>query len=200
AETFVDFEHSLNKAVKEIRATLGDSPLTPRYIETLPKLGYRFIAPVEVVNGVSDLVSPPVPSTSNSNGNPASLAATVPADIRVSEIPSEAARQNQNRHPYLCLAVVLATVGVTLAISAIIWSQKTEYFWRNPIADARFQTVTDFEGVEQAAAVSRDGQLIAFLSDRDGLWTSGSRKSARENFTTCPTGRRRKSPIHYSAT
>ena len=169
AETFVDFEHSLNTAVKEIRATLGDSPLAPRYIETLPKLGYRFIAPVEVVNGVSDLVSSPAPSTSNSNGNPASLAATVPADIRVSEISGgEAARQNQNRHPYLWLAVLLGTVGVMLAISATIWSQKTEYFWRNPIADARFQTVTDFEGVEEAAAVSRDGQLIAFLSDRDG--------------------------------
>ena len=71
AETFVDFEHSLNTAVKEIRATLGDSPLTPRYIETLPRLGYRFIAPVEVIKGVSDLAPSPAPSTSNSNGNPA---------------------------------------------------------------------------------------------------------------------------------
>ena len=65
AETFVDFEHSLNTAVKEIRATLGDSPLTPRYIETLPRLGYRFIAPVEVVNGISESAPSPAPSTSN---------------------------------------------------------------------------------------------------------------------------------------
>ena len=46
--------------------------------------------------------------------------------------------------------------------------QKTEYFWRNPIADARFQTVTDFDGIEQDAALSRDGHFVAFLSDRDG--------------------------------
>lgn len=45
-DTFVDFEHGLNTAVKRLRATLGDSPESPRYIETLPRVGYRFIAPV----------------------------------------------------------------------------------------------------------------------------------------------------------
>jgi Tol biopolymer transport system component len=57
---------------------------------------------------------------------------------------------------------------VALAIGAILWLQRTEYFWRNPIADARFQKVTDFDGVEQAAALSRDGHLATFLSNRDG--------------------------------
>jgi DNA-binding winged helix-turn-helix (wHTH) protein/tetratricopeptide (TPR) repeat protein len=46
AETFVDFEHSLNSAIKKLRQALGDSAEHPRYIETLPRLGYRFIAPV----------------------------------------------------------------------------------------------------------------------------------------------------------
>ena len=45
---------------------------------------------------------------------------------------------------------------------------RTDYFWRNPLADAKFQNVTDFGGIEQAAAVSRDGRFVAFLSDRDG--------------------------------
>jgi Tol biopolymer transport system component len=66
------------------------------------------------------------------------------------------------------LVLSLAAVGAALAIGAGVWLQRTEYFWRSPIADARFHAVTDFEGVEQAAAVSRDGQLVAFLSDRDG--------------------------------
>jgi len=47
SDTFVDFEHGLNTAIKELRAVLSDSAKEPRYIETLPKLGYRFIAPVE---------------------------------------------------------------------------------------------------------------------------------------------------------
>lgn len=44
--TFVDFEHSLNAAVKRLREALGDSADNPRFIETLPKHGYRFIAPL----------------------------------------------------------------------------------------------------------------------------------------------------------
>src|SRR3974377_1522646 len=46
-DTFVDFEHGLNFAIKKVRDTLGDDADIPRYIETLPRRGYRFIAPVE---------------------------------------------------------------------------------------------------------------------------------------------------------
>ena len=46
AETFVDFEHGLNAAVRRLRDALGDSADMPRFVETLPRRGYRFIAPV----------------------------------------------------------------------------------------------------------------------------------------------------------
>jgi Tol biopolymer transport system component len=65
------------------------------------------------------------------------------------------------------VSLVLGVLAV-LAMGAGIWLSRTEYFWRSPIADARFQTITDFEGMEQAAAISRDGKFVAFLSDRDG--------------------------------
>src|SRR6187455_3167871 len=45
--TFVDFEHSLNAAVKRLRAALGDDADNPRFVETLPRRGYRFIAPLQ---------------------------------------------------------------------------------------------------------------------------------------------------------
>src|SRR5216684_8757649 len=47
AETFVDVEHSLGTAINKIREVLGDSAENPRFVETLPRRGYRFVAPVE---------------------------------------------------------------------------------------------------------------------------------------------------------
>jgi Tol biopolymer transport system component len=84
------------------------------------------------------------------------------------------------------LVLPLAAAGAVLVIGTILWLQRTEYFWRNPIANARFQVVTDSEGVEQAAAVSRDGQFVAFLSDRDGpmdVWVTQIGSGQFHNLT-----------------
>jgi TolB-like protein/DNA-binding winged helix-turn-helix (wHTH) protein/Tfp pilus assembly protein PilF len=48
-ETFVDFDHGLDTAVKKLREVLGDSASNPRFVETIPRRGYRFIAPVETI-------------------------------------------------------------------------------------------------------------------------------------------------------
>src|SRR6201995_4333785 len=50
-DTFVDFDNSLNTAINKLRDALGDSAGNPRFIETLPRRGYRFLAPVERVKG-----------------------------------------------------------------------------------------------------------------------------------------------------
>ncbi len=53
ADTFVDFDHSLNAAVKRLREALGDSADSPRFVETLPRHGYRLIAPLERLEAAS---------------------------------------------------------------------------------------------------------------------------------------------------
>jgi TolB-like protein/Tfp pilus assembly protein PilF len=53
-DTFVDFEHSINIAVKRLREALRDSADNPRFVETLPRRGYRFIAPVEPAGAISE--------------------------------------------------------------------------------------------------------------------------------------------------
>ncbi len=58
SDTFVDFEHGLNTSIKEVRRVLCDSPTEPRYIETIPRLGYRFIVPVETAE-IAQLSSQP---------------------------------------------------------------------------------------------------------------------------------------------
>jgi DNA-binding winged helix-turn-helix (wHTH) protein len=79
ADTFVDFDRGLNKAVNRLRDALGDSADSPRFIETLPKRGYRFIAPVEggsLANAgaqEADTLSPPsrVPNITVRRSHPA---------------------------------------------------------------------------------------------------------------------------------
>ena len=59
SDTFVDFEHGLRVAVNKLRQALSDDPDKPRYVETLPKRGYRFILPVSL----------PQPTAAEENGH-----------------------------------------------------------------------------------------------------------------------------------
>ncbi len=58
ADTFVDFDHSLNTAINKLRDALGDTAANPRFIETLARRGYRFIAPVQGESAEAPLLAP----------------------------------------------------------------------------------------------------------------------------------------------
>jgi cholera toxin transcriptional activator len=73
ADTFVDFDHSLNTAVNKIRESLGDSASSPRFVETLARRGYRFIAPVEKIATTATV---PAADAPRENGRHASDPAT----------------------------------------------------------------------------------------------------------------------------
>jgi len=75
ADTFVDFDHSLNTAVKKLRQALGEDPKKPRFIETLAKRGYRFVGIVEGTDVSSRTASPIAPSSSSWIGQVAKLCA-----------------------------------------------------------------------------------------------------------------------------
>src|SRR6202795_2983637 len=93
-DTFVDFETGLNTAVSKLRDALSDSAEAPRYIETIPRRGYRFISPVEVVNGRHPAASnsgndqwlelaPPSPPTADDlSGTHATMAPKAKSAIR----------------------------------------------------------------------------------------------------------------------
>src|ERR1700685_1410210 len=104
-ETFVDFEHSLNTSIKKLRQALNDSATEPRYIETLPRVGYRFIAPVTV--------------TEESAGELPSLPLQAPSPV--DGIPGTTAAESSPRHSitgFLGLAfAAVAIVGVALAFN-----------------------------------------------------------------------------------
>ena len=84
-DTFVDFDHSLNTVVNKLRDALDDAAANPRFIETLARRGYRFIAPVELVGGEPAAPSglPPVASRSWQLSHPDELPSTSRATVRV---------------------------------------------------------------------------------------------------------------------
>jgi TolB-like protein/DNA-binding winged helix-turn-helix (wHTH) protein len=57
SDVFVDFDHGLNKSIQKLRDALGDSAASPRYIETIPRIGYRFIGPSNGATAVLELTS-----------------------------------------------------------------------------------------------------------------------------------------------
>lgn len=76
ANTFVDFDGSLNTAAGKLRDALGDSAKTPRYLETLPRRGYRFIAPVGPLSAKTNTY--PLPSVEFASGNHQQSIAVLP--------------------------------------------------------------------------------------------------------------------------
>src|SRR6266849_4301194 len=104
-DTFVDFDHGLNNAVARIREVLDDSSDTPRYVETVPRRGYRLIAPLADVR-------PATPA--------ASAAKITPADESAgADVPAPSVLATKRRFAFANRSVLLGGVGV-LAIFTLI--------------------------------------------------------------------------------
>src|SRR5208337_2851387 len=67
--TIVDFDHGLNKAISKIREVLGDSAESPRFVETVARRGYRFLADVAVIDGPEGQVEPAFGDLTAPDGN-----------------------------------------------------------------------------------------------------------------------------------
>ena len=115
----------------------------------------------------------------SANGAVSLLSTTVGVDAEPTVTPNSGVRLRWK------LLVSLAALAA-LALGTTIWLRETEYSWKSLIAGARFQTITDFDGVSEAATVSRDGHLVAFLSGRDGtmdVWVTQVGSGEYHNLT-----------------
>jgi DNA-binding winged helix-turn-helix (wHTH) protein/tetratricopeptide (TPR) repeat protein len=113
----VDFDQSLNKAVTKLRDALGDTAESPRFIETLPKRGYRFIAPVEVVPPAS------APTAVSGASAPAAVAAHASPSHATTHTPhahvaAAAEPSTPSRAASLLSWVPIAGIGLVLAVLA----------------------------------------------------------------------------------
>src|ERR1700730_5453379 len=114
-DTFVDFDHSLGTAINKLREVLGDSAANPRFIETLPRRGYRFIAPVEAVGESED--APPVNRVPPDRHELASVDPPETRDIDRVDLPKKTTEGERLRWPLawrisgLALILLLAIFG-----------------------------------------------------------------------------------------
>jgi TolB-like protein/DNA-binding winged helix-turn-helix (wHTH) protein len=113
-DTFVDFEHSINTAVKRLREALGDDTEHPRYIETLPRRGYRFIGPVEAVAPVSS------PGVSVAALSPSPTKTAVPRDDEAG-----VGRHHNWKRVVLAGAGLVAVVAALLALNVVGLRERT---------------------------------------------------------------------------
>jgi Tol biopolymer transport system component/DNA-binding winged helix-turn-helix (wHTH) protein len=143
--TFVDFEHGVNTAVKKLRQALEDSVESPKFVETLPKVGYRFISTVEWVVDSSTSSLPRVVPIGPPSLRPV---AAVAADEPVSR-----SRYSVRR---------FATVGIALLFLVAIagyWLRTRSHVEADKLTIAPFTT---FPGFEITPSFSPDGNQIVF--------------------------------------
>jgi Tol biopolymer transport system component/DNA-binding winged helix-turn-helix (wHTH) protein len=137
-DTFVDVEHNLNTAINKIREALGDSAESPRFVETLPRRGYRFIAPV---NGAS-------------------------ARILAAEVEGSGASL-VGRRPSWILRVSISFAAIALLTAAGFFFYQRLRLPAQSVQRALTRLTFD-DGLQIGATWSPDGRFIAYSSNRGG--------------------------------
>jgi DNA-binding winged helix-turn-helix (wHTH) protein/Tol biopolymer transport system component len=160
-DTFVDFDHGLNAAVKRLRDALGDSAENPRFVETLARRGYRFIAPVH----------PSEPSNSHEPDEAITKIVTIPA-IRANlenpaphgiTMPRVALLQTRRWR------ILLSSLSVLLMGTGAGWVAARRFNpILQPVAELRL-TANPPDDPILSAVISPDAKYLAF-ADRSGLF------------------------------
>ena len=158
-------ENNLTQAIATLRRVIGEG-----HIATVPGRGYQFVA------NVHHATLEPERPTQASTHEPERADETL--DARRVNQGSEGARVDEARgaapvprSPAIRRAALFAFLVAVLLASALVWFAGRSARERDdPLRRATFKRLTDFDGAEEHAAISRDGRFVAFLSDRDGAW------------------------------
>ena len=164
ADTFVDFDHGLNAAIKRLRDALGDSADSPLFVETLARRGYRFIAPVTIpsngnrshaASAVASLVIAPVLSESS---------------IPVVAIEPDTVSASPTRANVFVRHWLLALSAATfLIVGTVVGWIAAHRITLKPQASELRLTNNPFDDPVLSAALSPDSKYLAF-ADRSGLF------------------------------
>jgi DNA-binding winged helix-turn-helix (wHTH) protein/Tol biopolymer transport system component len=151
SDVFIDFDHGLNKSIQKLRDALGDSADSPRYIETIPRVGYRFIAPIR--NGTRP------------REHEADIETSQPPPVSPA-LPAAAAEAGNPRVHWVLLAAGVLAVCVAIGI-AVFFSSRV-----HP-GVVKYTQLTDFTDSAMAPALSPDGHILAFIRGNSSFLSAG---------------------------
>src|SRR6266567_6566402 len=146
ANTFVEFDQGLYSAMARLRDALGDSSDSPRFIETVARRGYRFVAPVTIA-----------PSGLDTQGRE-----------EADQAPRKRARLDVRR---LITSLVAGLVGgalLLIIVFAFDIAGAREWLRRNAVKNVQVERITDFVGVKESPAISPDSKTVAFVAPVNG--------------------------------
>jgi eukaryotic-like serine/threonine-protein kinase len=180
-DTFVDFDQSLNKAVNRLREALNDNAGTPQYVETVPRQGYRFIAPVAKIPA-TEALAPAAPVSSVKPAQPhkapprtiviAPLASTIVLiAVGIMTVALRQRRKAPLEEPRLVVSFgwqpTLSRDGKLLAYVSSVGSDPP-HIWLQQTAGGEAIRVTSGSNPDYVPDFSPDGTHIAFYSERGG--------------------------------
>lgn len=145
-----DFDNSLRVAIAKLRQAFGDDADSPRYIETLPRRGYRWIYPISVHDAKPNLVGPAHHSVRATN----SMALR---DGYVPPKPSPLIASEPSRRTILGRRI-LVSLSLWLAVMAAVWFLRPQ----QPVPEPSVSPLTTYPGLEYMPALSPDGKRVAF--------------------------------------
>jgi Tol biopolymer transport system component/DNA-binding winged helix-turn-helix (wHTH) protein len=170
-ESFVT-DNALTRAVKEIRQVIGDDADAPRYIETVPKRGYRFIADVQIIDPKPARVASPEPTPAIAEQpapepvipapSESPRTASTPAPIVAEQANQTQARGYANRVKWMLIA--LAAMLIVMAV-LVFWLARDK---SAPTEILRTTQVTIYAGLDINPSLSPDGNSIVYSSDHSG--------------------------------
>jgi DNA-binding winged helix-turn-helix (wHTH) protein len=170
ADTFVDFEHGLNAAVKKLRDALGDSADSPRFIETIPRRRYRFIARVKPLNPDA---AEPARSSGDSAPNPTTVPGVLPSYAGPQTLTPDANADRFWRRKTIDLISILAALAACLGAVAMAWNALRSNI--GPSTDVvRFEIALPpgdtlvRRGHQSSVALAPDGSRLVYAAWRNG--------------------------------
>jgi Tol biopolymer transport system component/DNA-binding winged helix-turn-helix (wHTH) protein len=143
--TYVDFDNAINSAIRKLREALADNPDNPRFIETVPRRGYRFIAPVS-----SERPGLVRPQTSRFPAPP-QLKRVTPHQTTESEVAG--------RHRRRTMTLGVITVAGSLLVVTLVFFRKTD---TGSSTSVRVAALTSNVGLELQPSISPDGTRVAY--------------------------------------